>query len=373
MYFLHLRFNLSGFKYNLVEITHNILQHEDVNRKANIGRKRSMSNKIKMSSTELGALWMTHQKKTMIMRILEYFIEKSDDQKAKNLMSGLWEQLDSKIIELKTMLEDEGAAPPIGFTNNDVNLDAPKLFENGFDIMFCRILKEISMGMYVLHMNTTYREDIVTFYKQLTNITQTYYNHFTQYLLEEGLLPRPTYVNMPKSIDYITNTTYLKGSNLLGHKRDLNTVEFEILYHAVETNITGMQLMTGFAQSTKNKEVKKYFIKGKELSKEIVKETGNILLDNDIHPPATPGGTITSSKEAPFSEKLMLFCTYLLGGFSLGGQGFGTSLNLRNDLMAKSAIFAKDTYEFIHEGVTIMMSNGWLEEPPRMDINNLNH
>lgn len=29
--------------------------------------------KDKMSSSELGALWTTHQKKTMIQRILEYF------------------------------------------------------------------------------------------------------------------------------------------------------------------------------------------------------------------------------------------------------------------------------------------------------------
>lgn len=32
-------------------------------------------------------------KKTMMMRILEFFIEKSDDPKSKNLMSELWEQL----------------------------------------------------------------------------------------------------------------------------------------------------------------------------------------------------------------------------------------------------------------------------------------
>lgn len=332
-----------------------------------------MPSKSKMSSSELGALWITYHKKTMIMRILESFIEKSDDQKAKNLMSGLWEQLNIKVNEIKTMLQNEGAAPPIAFTKEDVNLGAPRLFENGFDIMFCRILKEISMGMYVLHMTISYREDIVKLYKQLTDITQTYYNHFTQYLLEEGLLPRPTYVNMPKSVDYLNDKSYLKGSNLLGHKRDLNTVEFGILYHAVETNITGMQLMTGFAQCAKDEEVKKYFIKGKEQSKEILNKTGEILLQNDIQPPATPGGTITSSKEALFSEKLMMYCTYLLSNFSIGGHGFGAALSLRNDLHVKFGIFGKDTYEYMREGVSIMISNGWLGEPPRMDISNLNN
>ncbi|WP_246309816.1 DUF3231 family protein [Paenibacillus alginolyticus] len=135
-------------------------------------------------------------------------------------MSGLWEKLHSKVIEITTMLENDGAAIPIGFSKEDVNLDAPKLYENGFDIMFCRILKEISMGMYVLHMTISYREDIVTLYKQLTDITQTYYNQFTQYLLEKDLLPRPNYTNMPKSVGYITDKAYMKGTNLFGHKRD---------------------------------------------------------------------------------------------------------------------------------------------------------
>ncbi|MFD1707511.1 DUF3231 family protein [Siminovitchia sediminis] len=304
----------------------------------------------------------------MILRILEYFIEKSDNQKAKNLMLGLWKKLHPMVIEIKTMLKKEGAAIPVGFTETDIHLNAPKLYDNGFDIMFCRILKEISMGMYVLHMTLSYREDIVNYYKQLTDITQTYYNKFTQHLLEEELLPRPNYTTMPKSVDYITDKSYMKGTNLFGHKRTLNTVEFGLLYHSIETNITGMQLMRGFAQCAKDGEARQYFTKGQELSKEILKETGEIILQNNIHPPATPGGTVTSSTEAPFSEKLMMFCTYLLGGFALGGQGFSTTLILRYDMMMKTAVFAKDIYEYTIEGARLMMSKGWLEEPPKMDL-----
>ncbi|MCY9691518.1 DUF3231 family protein [Paenibacillus alginolyticus] len=324
--------------------------------------------KSKMNAAELGALWTTYHKKTMILRILEHFISKSEDQKAKDLMSGLWEKLHPKVIEITKMLENDGAVPPIGFSKEDVTLDAPKLYENGFDIMFCRILKEISMGMYVLHMTISYREDIVMLYKQLTDITQSYYNQFTQYLLEKDLLPRPNYTNMPKSVEYITDKAYMKGTNLFGHKRSINTVEFGLLYHSIEANISGMQLLRGFAQCAKDEEVKKYFTKGQELSKEILKETTEILLQNNIQPPSTPGGTVTNSTNAPFSEKLMMYCTYLLGGFSLGAQGFNSAFVLRNDMIAKTGVFAKDVFEYTMEGAKLMMSKGWLEEPPEMDL-----
>ncbi|MBS2967872.1 DUF3231 family protein [Metabacillus sp. KIGAM252] len=326
-----------------------------------------MSKTRKMSSAEIGALWTTYHKKTMILRILEGLIEKSDENEARNLMSDLHRKLDKKVLEMKTMIEKEGAAVPVGFTSQDVHLDSPKLFDNGFDIMFCRVLKQISMGMYVLHMTISYREDIIEYYRQLTDLTQTYYEKFTQYLLKKELLSYPNYSTMPKSVGYITDQSYTKGTNLFGEKRPLNTIEFGMMYHSIETNIFGMQLMKAFAQCTKDEEVKKYFISGHELAKEILKETNEILLADDIQPPAASGGTLTGSTAAPFSEYLMLYCTYLLGGFGLGGQGFSSVFILRNDLRAKSAVFAKDTYEYTMAGAKLMMDKGWMEEPPGMD------
>lgn len=322
----------------------------------------------KMSSTELGALWMTYHKKTMILRMLEYFINIAEDEEAKNLMSELWEQLHPKVLEINSMFENEGAAIPKGFTEEDVNLEAPKLWDNGFDIMLCRILKEISTGMYALHITIAYREDIVRFYRQLTEITESFYDKFTQYLLEKSILPRPNYVTMPKSIDYITDKQYMKGTNILGHKRPLNTVEFGVLYRAFESNITGMQLMRGFAQCAKDNDVKDYFKKGMELSKEIIKENERILIQDNIQPPSTPGGTVRDSTTPPFSDRLMMFCNYLLGSFSLGGQGFSATFLWRNDIISKIGVQAKDIFEYTREGAMLMMSKGWIEEPPKMDI-----
>lgn len=322
----------------------------------------------KMSSSELGALWMTYHKKSMILRILEYFIEKSDDPKAMDLMSELWNQLHPIILEMKTMLEKEGAAVPDGFTKKDVHLEAPKLWENGFDIMLCRVLKEISMGMYVFHLTMAYRPDIIKIYRDMTEVTEIFYGHFTQYLLDNNLNTSPTYVSMPTSTDYISDKDYFKGSNIFGNKRPLNTVEFGYLYRNIEMNITGMQLLNGFIQTTKDEDVKKYFTQGRELCKEIISETSNILLENHIQPPATPGGTLTNSTIAPFSEKLMMYCNYLLGGLSLGAGGFSAGFSLRKDLQAKNVIFAKDMYQYQLNGVQLMISKGWMEEPPKMNL-----
>ncbi|MBD0383845.1 hypothetical protein ICC18_27600 [Paenibacillus sp. WST5] len=51
-----------------------------------------MPEKPTITSSELGTLWLTYQQKTMILRMLEYFIEQADDEKAKTIMTGLYKK-----------------------------------------------------------------------------------------------------------------------------------------------------------------------------------------------------------------------------------------------------------------------------------------
>ncbi|WP_019414862.1 DUF3231 family protein [Paenisporosarcina sp. TG20] len=323
-----------------------------------------------ITSSELGVLWLTYQEKTMILRILEYFIEKADDKQAKKIMTNLHAEIDVYVGKITEIFKSEGAAIPIGFTAEDVNKEVPKLYDNGFDIMFVRLLKEISMGLHTLNINMAYREDIVMLFKELTAITQAYYNACTQYLIETGLLARSPYVSMPRSAEFVKEKDYLSGMNpltKLGKKRTLNAVEVAYVYHAIEGNVTGLQMITGFGQCAHNSDVKKFFAKGAELSKSVVKEMGETFLEDGIQVPATSGGNATRSTVAPFSDKLMMYCTSMFCSFSMGGNALGTAFSLRNDLAAKMSVFNKDTFEYAHEGAKLMIKNGWMEEPPQME------
>ena len=253
---------------------------------------------------------------------------------------------------------------PVGYTEKDVNIGVPKLYDNMFDIMFLRLLKEISMGLHTLHMSMAYRKDIVLLYKELTAFTQSVYDECVDYLQEKDVLPRPPAVSMPKSVEFADGTNYMSGFNLFSEKRALNTVEVAHLYNAIESNIIGMQMITGFAQVANEPEVKKYFIKGKELAKKIVTDYTQLFLQSDIQPPSTWGANATDSKVAPFSDKLMMYCTSIFCGFGLGSNALGTAFSLRSDLPLIMVNTAKDVLTYGRDGGKIMAKNGWLEEPP---------
>jgi hypothetical protein len=307
--------------------------------------------------------------KTMILRMLEYFIEKADDEKSKGIMTNLHGEIDLYVGKITETSQNEGAVIPVGYTDQDVNIEVPKLYDNGFDIMFLRLVKEISMALHSLNITMAYREDIIMIFEGLTSITQKYYNLCTQYLLEKGMIARPPYVSMPKSVEFVKDTTYLGGLaiNPFSEKRTLNTIEVAHLHQSIESNLTGMQMITGFAQCANKEEVTKFFNEGVELAKGIIKELSETLLQNGIQAPVSSGGNATRSTVAPFSDKLMMYCTSLFCSFAMGGNSLGTAFSLRNDLPTKMFIFMKDTFEYAHKGAKIMINNGWMEEPPQME------
>lgn len=329
-----------------------------------------MNDKKALSSSELATLWMTYQQKTMIQRILEYFIEKAHDEEAKEILLYTHSNVKDYIGRLIHLFENEGCVIPIGFTEEDVNVGVPKLFDHKFDIMFLRNLKATSMGLHTLHLNMSYRKDLILLYKELTGFTQTVYEKCMDYLREKDVLPGPPAVTVPKSIEFAQSPNYMAGFNIFSDKRTLNTVEVAYLYFGIETNTLGMQMMTGFAQAATEPEVKKYFIKGKELSKKIVSDYTHVLMQSDIHAPSTSGAKATDSTVSPFSDKLMIYCTSLFTNFGLGSNALGTAFSLRSDLPVKLAVTAKDILAYGHEGGKIMAKNGWMEQPPSMEDRN---
>ncbi|WP_226584591.1 DUF3231 family protein [Halobacillus litoralis] len=326
-----------------------------------------MPAKPRISSSEIGTLWMTYQQKTMVIRMLDYFIAKAEDQQAKKIMVHLQRDIKPYVTDIETIFKNEGIDVPVGFTEEDVATGVPKLYDNGFDIMFLRLIKEISMGMHTLNLTMGYRKDITQMFRELTSITQKYYVECTQYLLAKGLLPKSPYIATQKPIEHVQHKDYLSMFKSNKEKRALNTVEIAHLHHAIESNITGMHMILGFAQCATEKDAAKYFKEGAELAKAIIKELSEVMLESDLQAPSTAGGNVTASHLAPFSDKMMLYCVSLFCSFSLGGNSLGTAFSLRNDLPAKFSVFMKDIFQYAHEGAKIMIKYGWMEEPPQSE------
>lgn len=322
-----------------------------------------MSN-IPLSSSELGNLWQAYQEKSMLIRVLEYFIEKAKEDEIKGILESIYTIESTNEETIKTIFKNEGAVIPTAFNESDVNKDAPALFDDQYQIMYIRMMSKVLSGLYTLHEGMSYRPDIRELYIKLTNDMQQIYSKTTEHLLDKGVLPCPPVIPMPNEVEFIDDTRYTNGLNPFRKKRALNTVEIGLVYQSLETNITGLQLMIGFEQVAKEPDVKKYFTRGKELAKKVISIMTSLLLDSDIPAPSTWAGLITDSTISPFSDKLMMYNTSLLSIFGLGSNSVGAGFSFRNDLLLSIGDVTSDTFDFAKDGGTILIKHGWLEEPP---------
>jgi hypothetical protein len=327
------------------------------------------SSQAPITSSELANLWMAYQEKTMMLRVLEHFIEHSDHE-GKQLLQSYYTGTAKNIEMIKSIFQQEGAVIPIGFTENDVYKSVPKLFDFMYDIMYLHLMTKVEMSLYALFTGMSYRKDIDNLFIGMTAESQSMNSLATQFLLEKGVLVRPPFVSMPKQVNFVQDKNYMDGFNWFSENRSLNTVEVSLIHHAIETNLVGMQLMIGFAQVASDKEVRKYLTKGMELSKKIEIDLGEFLRQSYIEPPATHAGKATTSKTAPFSDKLMMYNTNLLASFGLGSNALGTGFCLRSDLPAKMSLNAKNIFTFAQDGGKILIKNGWMEEPPQIEDRN---
>ena len=326
--------------------------------------------KIQLTSTELGTLWMTYISLSARLLIEDLLKDKTIDKEGQSILASFITEGQNLKKDIANIFNNENAIIPSAFNQLDVMKEAPPLFDDIFNIMFLRRMMKLNFGYDGVFTAMSYMKEVNNIFEVNFVLSNKYYMITTNYLLGKGVLARPPYVTTPKKVEFIEDKNYMSGFNILSHKRSLNTIEIGYIYETIECSIFNMQLLTGFSQVAKDNEVKKYFIKGKELSKKIITELGDMLLKSDIQPPSTWAGKVTDSTESPFSDKLMMYLNSLIYSTTLGFTALGTAFSMRNDLPLKLGLISKDTFEYAKQGSKIMIEHKWLEEPPQMEDRN---
>jgi hypothetical protein len=89
----------------------------------------------KLASSELAMLWSGYIQNTMSTCILKYFLSTVEDQDIKPVIEFACNTSEQNALQIKSILEAEKVPVPYGFSDSDVNLDAPRLYSDPF---FCR-------------------------------------------------------------------------------------------------------------------------------------------------------------------------------------------------------------------------------------------
>lgn len=261
-------------------------------------------NYIKLTTEEIGAIWSDYLSNSMIKCIFRYFLKDVEDEEIQPIVQRTYDLASTNVEKLTQFFHDEQLPLPIGFTEEDINLHAPRLYTDVFMLLYTNHMAKVGMLKYSGSVAQSSRKDMRTYFIDGLTTIADLYDKSTEIALSKGVFVKAPYINYPTETDFINSKNYFSGLNPFSDKRPLNTIEIANLFMNVLTNQIGSKIALSFAQTTTNEQVRKWMERGSEISKKHLNIFIKILSDYDIQTPTSADHFITDSTTAPFTNSL---------------------------------------------------------------------
>jgi len=318
---------------------------------------------IQLTSSELAVLWSSYMTESATIPFLTYFNKTVEDSEIKPLIEHALDKSTEHLSTLRKIFEQEHYPVPIGFSMDDVNLDAPRLYSDTFSLYFVRNLGRSGIAANGMAFSMAAREDISQLYHHYLQESVMIEDTAKKIMLSKGVYIRPPYIAAPKQPDMVEKGSFLKG--WFGERRTLTAQEIAHIFMNFSNNALGKALLLGFSQTTRSEEIRSYFIRGIEIARSLMATYRTLFEESTLPSPMTWDTDVSDSTVPPFSDKLMLFYTSQLSAISIGNVGGSLALSMRRDLAAKYMKILQQASTYAEDGLNIMIKNKWFERPPQ--------
>lgn len=318
----------------------------------------------RLTASELSVCWSSYQNNSLSISLMRYFLAQTVDRDIKAVLGFSLQIAERGFQESKALLIKDQQPVPVGFTNDDVNLSAPRLFSDAFCLYYLKNMSKVGLSVYGVALATTSNREVRNSISQSIEDSTQLYNKTADVLESKGLFVPPPYVTTTDDVDFIDSKSYLNG---LFHQeqRPLNVIEITHIHANLQSNVLGAALLTGFAQVTKSKNVHDYCSRGKAIAKKHAEIFSKMLTRDDLPAPVPWDLEITDSTVAPFSDKLMMYHISLIIASSISNYATAAAASLRTNIASSYVRLAAEDAKYAKSGFDLMVQNEWLEQPPQ--------
>ncbi|OLS38123.1 hypothetical protein BTR22_06385 [Alkalihalophilus pseudofirmus] len=332
------------------------------------GIKVKNDKELRLTSSELMNLWTQYLNDSAASQVLRYYLKHVEDEEVKNVLTKALKSTTSHVEFIEKLYKKEGIAKPIGFSENDIVMGAPRLFSDTFYIYYLLHLSTLGMAAGGVVISTSSRTDIVEFFRKVTQDAEDLHCLIKEVTKAKGIHNRPPYIPYPKEAVMVEDQDYL--GSMFGKQRPINTIELTHIFTNIQTNTIGKTLMIGFSQVCHSDKLRSYILRGKDIANKQVAIFRKLLETNDIPVPSPWDSAVTESTVAPFSDKLMLFHITAMSAAGIGNYGAAMAASPRKDIGLKYARLLMEISLYAEDGANLMIENGWLEQPPQVPDRN---
>ncbi|NPV93505.1 MAG: DUF3231 family protein [Firmicutes bacterium] len=317
----------------------------------------------RLTSGEIADLWQMYMIDSLVVCSLKHFDRTVEDPEIRPLVKYALGVSQKHVQKVKDIFNRENLPVPHGFTDDDLDLNAPRLFSDLYYPFFLEHWAKFGMVAHGISLPLLARDDVRELTTDAISTSAEISNRVVEVLLRKGLYVRPPYITVINKVEFVQKKSFL--GSWTGRQRPLLAAEILNLYSSIRSNTIGHILVLGYGQVAKSDTVRRHIFRGKDIATRHIEVLSRILRDEDIPASTTWDTVVTDSRTPPFSDKLMMFHTTQLSSAGSNNYGIGMALSMRRDLAAAYVRLAAESMAYAEDGLDIMIENGWLEQPPQ--------
>ncbi|WP_051529985.1 DUF3231 family protein [Anoxybacteroides tepidamans] len=320
------------------------------------------SHDVKLTAPEISALWSQYQNDTMARCVYKYMINIVEDASIRPILEFALSLAESHIPKIKEYFTQEQFPIPHGFTDEDVNSEAPRLFSDEACLMYTYAMSNSGLGLYADALAISMRKDVRDYFLQCQNEAVELFNRSLDLLLEKGFVSKPPFVYPEKDVEFVEKEGFFQ--ELFRGKRPLSSIETTHVFFDVRKVQFSKSLTMAFAQTANSREVREFLWRGVEIYGKHIEVFESILSENQLPQPKSEEAEITNSTVAPFSDRLMLSHKAFLDSIIVAMYGTAIATCNRPDLIVNYSRLAEELVQYMKDTRDLMVKHRWLERPP---------
>ena len=320
------------------------------------------TDKLHLTAAEMGKLWVVYIGNTMGKCVLSHFLKHVEDTDIKRSLENALSLSKAYVQDITLIFKQADFPIPEGFTDDDVNLETPRLFYDDFYLYYLQYLCKAGMSIYSVAIPLVTRKDVRDFFLNCLSETAKLLSGVNDVLISKGKLMNAPVISNPEKVDFVNKQNFLNG--FFGEVRQLHGLEIAHLNGCINNDVTSKALILGFSQGARDEKVKKYLERGKNINQKHIEQLSDKLNKDNLPSPTLLDHLVTTSTTPTFSDKLMVYHKIDMFSMKIREYANGASLNGRKDI---GILFAKcqlDVSLYVEDGANIMIEQGWMEQPP---------
>ncbi|WP_260871640.1 DUF3231 family protein [Bacillus sp. X1(2014)] len=113
-----------------------------------------------LTASEVSALWIQYTGDSMAICVYKYFLNIVENKEIKPILEIALQLAERHVTKITEFLKSANFPIPLGFTENDVNVNAPRLFSDQSLLFYSYIMTIHGLTAYSLAITNSERQDI---------------------------------------------------------------------------------------------------------------------------------------------------------------------------------------------------------------------